>query len=289
MSPVKHRDPAPSVLRYRMSRLWLTPSFRRIVKFGPIVTIALGGVFYMATSASFHATMGQMVSDIRTSIVGREEFRVTAMQIHGASDALEAEVTRVANMTLPMSSLELDIVALRARIEGLPSVADAAVRVGTGGILKINLSERVPNVVWREGDTLRLLSADGVELGQIASRLDRADLPLVAGLGATEQIEEAMELFTIAAPIEDRVRGLQRVGQRRWNLVLDREQVIYLPEAGAKTALLRLMAIEATQEILGKDISIVDLRDAKKPVLRLGAFAASDLRPQKTGLTGDDQ
>jgi len=220
---VKHRDPAPSVLRYRMSRLWLTPSFRRIVKFGPVVTIALGGVFYMATSASFHATMGQMVSDIRTSIVGREEFRVTAMQIHGASDALEAEVTRVANMTLPMSSLELDIVALRARIEGLPSVADAAVRVGTGGILKINLSER------------------------------------------------------------------QRVGQRRWNLVLDREQVIYLPEAGAKTALLRLMAIEATQEILGKDISIVDLRDAKKPVLRLGAFAASDLRPQKTGLTGDDQ
>jgi len=98
-----------------------------------------------------------------------------------------------------------------------------------------------------------------------------------------------MELFSIAAPIAEQVRGLQRVGERRWNLVLDRDREIYLPETGATTALLRVMAIHATEDLLDKDISIVDLRDAKRPVLRLGAFAASELRPQKMSFTGDDQ
>lgn len=289
MSPVRRKDPAPSMLRYRMGRLWLTPSFRRLVKFGPVVTVALGGLFYMATSQTFHQTTAQLAADIRTNIVGREEFRVSEMKVFGASADLVAEVERVADTALPISSLDLDVAGLRARIEALPSVASAAVRVGSKGVLQINLSERVPSVVWRSPEGLALLSADGVELGRIASRLDRADLPLIAGNGASSRIEEAMELFSIAAPIKDRVRGLQRVGERRWNLVLDRSQQIYLPEKGAQTALLRVMAINATQEILDRDISIVDLRDAKKPALRLGAFAASELRPQKMEFTGDDQ
>jgi len=249
MSPVKHRDPAPSVLRYRLGRVWLTPSFQLMLRFGPIAAIGLGAVFYMATSESFHETTSKMVSDVRQAIVGRDEFRVTEMKIYGASDALKSEVALVAEMALP----------------------------------------RVPSLMWRVDGRLRLLSADGVDLGQVASRLDRADLPLIAGAGASNRIEEAMELFSIAAPIAEQVRGLQRVGERRWNLVLDRDREIYLPETGATTALLRVMAIHATEDLLDKDISIVDLRDAKRPVLRLGAFAASELRPQKMSFTGDDQ
>jgi len=282
MRPLR-RDPAPSLLRYRLGRLWLTPSFRRIVKFGPLVALVLGCLFYMATSQTFHQTVAKMYADMRTSIVGRQEFRVTEMKVFGASQDLSEAVERVAAMALPVSSLELDVAGLRQRIEALPSVASAAVRVGSKGVLMITLSERVPAVIWRSGQGLALLSADGVELGRVASRLDRADLPLIAGKGADLAIEEALELIAIADPIADRLRGLQRVGARRWTLVLDRDQAIYLPEQGAKGALLRVVAMEQMEQLLDKDIRIVDLRDPKKPVLRLGELAVSDLYPQKTG------
>lgn len=279
MQPMKYRrDPAPSVLRYRLGRLWLTPSFRRIVKFGPIVTVLLGAVFYLLTSQSFKEGFAQFSQNTRDGIIGRAEFRVTEMKVHGASAGLQAQVEQAAAVTLPTSSLEIDLVDLRQRLETLPRVASAAVRVSSNGVLQVNLSERVPAVVWRGEGGLRLFSGDGVELGQIATRLDRADLPLIAGNGATDHIEEAMELFSISSAINDRVRGLQRVGTRRWSLILDRGQEIYLPETGATTALLRVMATHATDDLLNKDVVIVDLRNPSRPVLRLGPMAVSELQ-----------
>ncbi len=283
------RDPAPSLLRYRLGRLWLRPSVRRIVMFGPMTALLLGVTFHVATSKTIRAGMAQTVSDLRTAIVGREEFKVSSLAVYGASEDLEAEVVRLAGLTLPMSSLDLDIASLRDRLEMLPSVADAAVRVGSKGVLQITLSQRVPVVIWRMSDGLKLAGADGVVLGEVASRLDRVDLPVIAGMGADAHIPEALELLTMLEPVVSRLRGLQRVGARRWTIVLDREQEIYLPENGAKRALARLMALHASEGLLDKDVAIVDLRDGLRPVLRLGAYAAEVHRPYQLSFEGDGQ
>ncbi len=280
MSQMRYRrDPAPSVLRYRLGRLWLTPSFRRTVLFGPLLAVGLGGTLFLATNDTVTSWAAQTSENLRESIVGRDEFRVSRMEVFGASEGLRAKITGMAGLTFPMSSLDMDLVGLREKFEALPRVASAAVRLGSGGVLEVNVTERMPNVVWRHATGLALYSADGVHLGDVASRLDRADLPLIAGQGATDHIGEAMELFSIASGIKDRVRGLQRVGARRWTLVLDQGREIWLPETGARTALMRVMATHATQEILDKDVTIVDLRVPDRPVLRLGQVAVSELRP----------
>ena len=49
------------------------------------------------------------------------------------------------------------------------------------------------------------------------------------------------------AEVADRsttLRGLVRVGDRRWDLVLDRNQKIMLPEQNAPAALERLIALD---------------------------------------------
>lgn len=272
------RDPAPSLLSYRLGRLWLRPSFRRLVKFGPIVALVVGLVVYLSTNQGFKAAVISFGENVREHIIGREEFRVTNLQVRGASQKLKTAVIGAANLELPRSSLEIDLLSLRERIEALPSVAGASVRVGQAGLLQINVSERVPAIVWRSEDGLMLFGADGVELGSIGHRLDRADLPLIAGQGANDNIGEALELFSIAAPVKDRIRGLQRVGKRRWTLILDREQQVHLPEKGATRALMRIMGTHKTQDLLSKDVKIVDMRDPLRPVLRLGPIAATEIR-----------
>ena len=95
------------------------------------------------------------------------------------------------------------------------------------------------------------------------------DLPLIAGDGAEEHIAEALEIFDAAGPLITRVRGLVRMGERRWDVVLDRDQRIMLPELGALQALERVIALERAQGVLTRDVARVDMRLAKRPTVQM--------------------
>jgi cell division protein FtsQ len=88
----------------------------------------------------------------------------------------------------------------------------------------------------------------------------------------------ALELLAAAGPILPRIRGLVRIGERRWDIVLDRNQRILLPERAPLKALERMIALEQAQDLLARDIFTVDLRIDQRPVLRLAPFALSETR-----------
>ncbi|MGB0905743.1 MAG: cell division protein FtsQ, partial [Mangrovicoccus sp.] len=68
---------------------------------------------------------------------------------------------------------------------------------------------------------------------------------------------------------------------RRWDVVLDRDQRIMLPEASeilsdSPVAVLeRVIAWHEAHELLDRDVSAVDMRNPKRPTLRLGEAAYS--------------
>jgi len=163
-------------------------------------------------------------------------------------------------------------------IGAIPGVARAVVRLGTGNVLQITITERQPAWVWRTEAGLILLDDTGHRIAGLADRADRADLPLIAGEGADQAIPEAMALLQTASPFENRIRGLVRVGTRRWDLVLDRNQSILLPADNPVTALNGLIALNAAENILARDLTSVDLRNPQRPVLRLAPAALDALR-----------
>lgn len=267
------RDPAPSRLRYRLGRLWMRPSVRRVVRFGPPVLLLLGGLFYVTTSPDIRQRTSETLTSAEAFINGRAEFRVAGLFVTGASPKLEPEVVRRANVHLPASSLRLDLKAIRKNVEDIAAVERASVRIASGGSLHIDIVERRPIVLWRSEETLFVLDREGVRLGRVSARAVRPELPLLSGPGAENHVNEAQELIMAAAPIYKRLRGLERIGERRWNLVLDRDQIVMLPEFDAAVALGAVMHEHATNKLLDRDIVAVDMRDPIRPVLRLGDFA----------------
>ena len=286
MRPLK-RDPAPSLLRYRLGRLWLTPGFRRALRIGPVALILIMGITWLATDRSARQAIHGLVTDIRDSIVNRDEFRVANLQVRGASPDVQSAVAAIAADRLPSSSLDLDVARLRDTLENLPAVARASVRIGQGGLLQIDITERQPVLVWRYGGALHVIDQDGAKLGTLEHRADRPDLPLVLGHGADAHVEEALDLLIAAAPVADRVRGLQRMANRRWTLILDRDQSILLPVNKPRAALRRVMGLHQADDILNRDISVVDMRNGKRPVLRLGDVARSELARLRAMENGD--
>ncbi|MBO9402129.1 cell division protein FtsQ/DivIB [Shimia sp. R9_3] len=269
-------DPAPSRWAYRFERLMLTPLFRFCLRTVVPFAVVAGGTLIYFSDEDRREALSLAINDLRREIATRPEFMVSAMAIDGASDGTSEDIRDILSLSFPVSSFDLDLPAIQARVSELPSIASASVRVRTGGVLQLDIAERTPVVVWRTHEGLTLVDPDGHVTGPAVSRSAHAQMPLIAGEGAEGHVREALELFAAADPIADRVIGLVRVGERRWDVVLTREQRILLPEQGAVQALDRVVALNSAQELLERDISVVDMRLTRRPTIQLTENAVED-------------
>jgi cell division protein FtsQ len=281
------RDPAPSRLRYRLNRIWLRPGVRRAVNVGvPGLAVVLASWTLIAQfDAKDRVVAGY--EKLREEVIHRPQFAVTRIDVPDVSADL-AEQIRVAAFTpLPSNSLEVDVNAVRDRVEALGAVERARVRVLTSGVLEIRAVERAPVVVWRSDQGLILLDQGGARVAEVDSRLRRVDLPLIAGAGADARVAEALALLAQTAPVRERVRGLVRVGERRWDLVLDRDQVVRLPETDPGAALRHAMALETDEKVFEREVTVLDLRDPRRPMLRLTPFGKEEITRVRAQAAGD--
>ncbi|MBR2658067.1 cell division protein FtsQ/DivIB [Yoonia sp.] len=279
-------DPAPSKLGYRYQRLMLTPGFRAMVRYGlPVLIVAAVAGSWYAKPAN-REMLETKIAETVQGFQERPQFMVQSMAVTGGDEAVIATVTALLPKDYPLSSFELDLLTIRAEIEALDPIRSASVRVGPQGVLQVDLTPRVPVALWRDGMVLRLIDEDGVQSGSVLARSDRSDLPLIAGDGAEQNIREALDLYSGAGPLRDRVRGLVRMGERRWDIVLDRDQRILLPGDGAVAALDRVIALNNAQDMLERDVAIVDMRNANRPTLRMNEDAAAALRRVSTTTNG---
>ncbi|MGL4310559.1 MAG: cell division protein FtsQ/DivIB [Paracoccaceae bacterium] len=283
------RDPAPSRMTYRLNRLWLTPSFRRFLRVGLPAGMVLAAALAYFGDEGRRQDIADWYADIRRQVQERPEFMVGMLAVEGASPELSRELRAALPIRFPISSFHLDLEGMRKTAEGLDAVARADLRIRPGGVLELAVTERIPALVWRGRDALELVDATGHRVAALEDRTTRADLPLIAGEGATDRVDEALALFHAARPIADRLRGIVRVGERRWDLVLDPDQRILLPERDPVAALQRVVALHQAQDLLSRDIVVIDMRNATRPTLRLAPGAAENLRRMRGMLTGANE
>ena len=276
------RDPAPSKLGYRYQRLMLTPGFRGTVRIGvPLLLImVIAGSWY--SKPENRAAVASQIEHTKQSFQQRPQFVVQTMNVTGGDLSAMTDVAALLPSEFPFSTFDVDLKKIRADIEALDPIKSASVRVGQNGALDVQLNPRVPVALWRDGATLRLIDAEGVQSGEIGARAERLDLPLIAGDGAEENIAEALELFEAAGPLIERARGLVRMGERRWDMVLDRDQRILLPSQNPVAALDRVIALNDAQDMLNRDVAVVDMRNTDRPTLRMNEEAADALRRVNT-------
>lgn len=285
---VPGRDPAPSLWAYRLQRLMLTPLFRVSLRAGLPFALALGaGWLWLADPERRDMLMGHF-SQARAAIENRPEFRVDLMAIDGAGPELAADIRNVLQIDFPTSSFDLDLDEMQARVAGLDPVKSVSLRIRPGGLLQLQVEERVPAVIWRSAQGLELLDAEGYLVRPTGARADRPDLPLIAGEGAQAHVPEALTLIAAARPLWPRLRGLQRVGARRWDVVLDRGQRILLPADAPRAALDRVIAMDGAEDVLARDVAAMDMRLPTRPTLRLNASATEELHRIRRIEWGED-
>ncbi len=272
------RDPAPSKWGYRYQRLMLTPGFRRLLRVGVPVLVIGGLIAGWGAREANRQMVTDAYADMKTQIQQRDEFMVKVMAVDGADETLSADIRTVLPVEFPVSSFDLPLEDMRQTVAALPAVGDATLRVRPGGILQVNVTQRVPVAVFRAPDGLKLIDRDAVLIQTIIARADRPDLPLITGDGARAALGEGLEIYAVAGPLAPRMRGVVRMGERRWDVILDNGQRILLPTTDPVPAFERVVALNEAQDLLERDVAVVDMRHASRPTIRMNEAAVTNLR-----------
>ncbi|MCI5112355.1 MAG: cell division protein FtsQ/DivIB [Marivita sp.] len=270
-------DPAPSRLKYRMERLMLTPLFRLVLRFGLPCLLTFGIASWWLSVDDNRMKIIDTYADLRSQVESRPEFMVNMMVVDGASDIVADGIRQILPLDFPISSFDLDLEVMRETVVSLDPVKSARLYVRQGNVLQVDVVERIPVVLWRNERGLQLLDNEGVLVGPAFVRADWPELPLIVGDGADAHVTEALDLVAAAEPLSSRLRGLVRMGERRWDVVLDRDQRILLPETDAVQALERVIAMDQAVDMLERDLVAVDLRLPNRPTLRMTDGAVQEL------------
>jgi cell division protein FtsQ len=194
-------------------------------------------------------------------------WRVSQVRLRGATSAAQGEIFAAAAVRPGQSLTDLDLAAVRARVESVGWVAHAEVVRLLPNTLEISVVQRPLMAIWQHAGHNVVVASNGAVVNVVDPARFPA-LPLIVGEGANMAAAEVLPSLTARPTLMARLSALVRVDGRRWNLVLKDGGVVMLPAEDEEGALRRLDAFDAEGRILGLGLERIDLRDPEMTVLR---------------------
>lgn len=240
----------------------------------------LAGVGVLTLGLAALLFPGQRVMHQLVSWSGQAGYRVDDIFVEGRVKTPRDDLLTALGVKRGDAILAVDLAAAQKRIEEIPWVRSAAVERRLPNQLHILITERQPIALWQNKGRYFLIDHDGQIVGDQID--DYANLPLTVGEGAPDHAGELVALLATEPTLKDRVKAATWVGDRRWNLMLDRTPdgiEIRLPEEDAESAWHDLAKLDQQQSLLERQVSVVDMRLPDRLVLR----AANAPREQASG------
>jgi len=274
----KRLSPAMEVLLYRLQRfgtalavlaliLWLASW---LVLSG---SLQRGGEWARQQFLAVTADWGLVVDDIL--LEGRE---------YASADVLLALI----NIRKGDPLFALDPVEAAELIKRIDWVKSVRVERRFPGTVYIAIEERQPLALWQKDRKLHLLDQDGEVIS--TGGMERfKDLIIVIGDDAPRRAPDLIEALGYEPAVKDRVEAASLIGDRRWNLSLDKGQEVKLPEDDMALALKSLADAQSSDGLMDKDVMSIDLREPGRIVVRPRAGAVQEYKSSvRSKNNGDD-
>lgn len=248
------------------------------------------GVFALAVlAAAMMFRLPQMVAWQVGEGIGRLGFTVERVEIQGIDQMERLPVYAVALDQPSMAMPNVDIAAIRQRVEALSWVQEARVSRRLPDTLVVAITERTPVAVWQHEQRLYLVDTEGEVLEEVA--LDAMpDLPLIIGPRANRQVANFEALMDRAPALRPMLSGATWVGNRRWDLRFQSGETLALPEGeeDAGRALLNFARMDSQNGLLGEGFRRFDMRVPDRFVVRVARDAERPAAPAENDAESGD-
>ena len=263
--------------RGRLRRRWKLPKLPRQPRW---LLLASAASLLLAGAALLGPlSLLRDAGDVLAGATGVAGLRVEQVEVQGRRMVDRPTVLAAIGAKRGQAILGVDLVAMRDRLEHIPWVESAVVERRLPDLIHVRLTERTPMALWQHEGRFSVIDAKGVVVldGDVGSY---ANLPIVVGLDAPAKADSLLLLLGTEPEIKARVAAAVRVGGRRWNLHLDNGVDVKLPEEDAASAIARLADINRRNQLIDRDVKVIDLRQPDRLVLQLGPNSAERLRLQ---------
>jgi cell division protein FtsQ len=231
-------------------------------------------VFYAAVAAYSVSLSGRWEEVRRFAQTTGNELALAAglgiskISIEGRNHVTEAQVAEALGIDKKISIFAFDTAAARNRLLANGWIREARVMRLLPATLVVELEERSPFAIWREGGESVVIDATGRVLAEVQP-VSFPTLPTVSGPGAASPAKEIVEMIRAYPELAGHVREMERIAGRRWDLLLDTGLRAKLPAGHLKAALGELNGIVARNPAALYELSEIDLRVGSQFTLRL--------------------
>ena len=252
--------------------LWMQRGFRLGVV-ATLLGVVIGGPWWLISSG-WVGHKAHQVNEAWMAHTAKAGLRVDSnIFVTGRIETAPADVVMALDITKGQPLLKFNPDEAKERLENLPWVKAAMVERRFPNTVLVNITERTPLGFYQKDGQLSLVDGMGITLAK--DGLERwAGLPVLVGDGAPLKVGELLSQLKHHPDIARRVKSVTLVSERRWNLQLEGNVTILLPENDQAHALQRLEEAQNDSRLLDKDVSAVDLRLADRMIVTPTAAAS---------------
>lgn len=251
-------------LRLKKSQSW---KFLRTVVFPFLIVYAIYA-FTWGVEERREQILSAAIS-IQYSAEHLPQFMLSGIEINGLEPSIAEKVKAAADVEFPVSIFHIDKDLIAERLATIKQVAHFDIEPDGGGNLIINAHPATPVAIWKKPASYQLITEAGRSIDTVFHPGEEPDLPLVSGDGADRAAGEIPYLANTSSIISDKIIGFIRVGERRWDVMLDTGLLIMLPSSDPIGALTRVMQWEEEHSITSRRLSRIDMRVPYHPAFRV--------------------
>lgn len=196
-------------------------------------------------------------------------FALREVRVEGRGETAVSDILAAVQANRGDPILAIDIDAVRQRLEDLAWIETASVERRFPDQLIVSVTEAAPMALWQRSQKLYLVSRDGAVI-ETANLGKYAKLLIIVGEDAPRKAQDLFDILAQEPELRTHVTAAVLVGKRRWNIRMDNDVDVKLPEDGAHEAWRHFADLNRRNDLLDKDVTVVDLRQPDRVVVRQG-------------------
>ena len=227
-----------------------------------LVVVILGSIALATYWVASLAGLTTMAHQRYAAVAADAGFEVKRVEVRGVDRMNELKIYErvlgAKNRAMPL----VNVHEVRSELVDLPWVKDARVSRQLPDTLVVDVVERKPHAVLRKPDRYVLIDKDGEELEPIAKKNTKGML-VISGPGSGQQVAALSKLLDSAPALRSKVSAAEWIGNRRWNITFNTDQVLALPQGDEESAqaFIKFAQMDGRNRVLGGDLATIDMRN----------------------------
>ncbi len=240
-----------------------------------LVCLVLAGATVWAVIGD--AVIQRRINQKFESVTARAGYKVENILVEGREFTDATQVLGIIGAEKGDPLFSVDPESIRTELEQISWIKVAHVERRMPDTVYVRLEERKPFALWERGrKDIVLIDQEGAVLSDKKLKPFK-DLIFVRGKGAPGEVLDLARMLAAEPEIRSRLDYANRIEGRRWDLVLKGDKIVKLPEKDMGLAMRNLAVQHRKEGVLDKPLTILDVRDPERLIVRAEVGRAQDL------------